>query len=57
MKVYIVYVSSDYSTAVFMSTDKNKAEKEMEKLKNKGIKTYIENYDFSVSKSFELDCG
>ncbi len=56
MKVYIVYVLGDYSTAVFMSIDKSKAQKEMKRLKDKGLKVYIQNYDFSTSKSFDLDC-
>lgn len=56
MKIYVVYVLADYSTAVFMTTDKAQAQDEMRKLKNRNINTYIESYDFSKSKSFDLDC-
>lgn len=56
MKIYIVYVLADYATAVFMTTDKSQAQEEMRKLKNRNLKAYIESYDFSISKSFDLDC-
>lgn len=56
MKVYVVYVLGDYAHAVFMSTDKAKAQDKMKKLRNRNITTYIRSYDFSTSKSFDLDC-
>jgi hypothetical protein len=56
MKIYIVYVSSDYASAVFMTTDKAQAQDEMRKLKNRNINAYIDSYDFSKSTSFDLDC-
>lgn len=58
MKVYVVYVLSDYATAVFMSVDKKLCEKERNEVANRtGYHTWIEEYDFSTQKSFELDCG
>jgi hypothetical protein len=56
MKIYVVYVLADYSSAVFMTTDKAQAQDRMRKLKNRNLKAYIESYDFSKSKSFDLDC-
>jgi hypothetical protein len=56
MKIYVVYVLGDYSSAVFMTTDKAQAQNEMRKLKNRNLKAYIDSYDFSKSKSFDLDC-
>lgn len=56
MKIYIVYVLADYSTAVFMTIDKAQAQNEMRKLRNRNLNAYIESYDFSKSKSFDLDC-
>lgn len=56
MKIYVVYVLDDYSTAVFMTTDKTQAQDRMRILKGRNLKAYIESYDFSTSKSFDLDC-
>ena len=56
MLMYVVYVLSDYACAVFMTTDKAKAQKQMRKLKDRGLTSYIERYDFSVSDNFELEC-
>lgn len=56
MKIYVVYVLADYSSAVFMTTDKAQAQDRMRKLKNRNLNAYIESYDFSKSKSFDLDC-
>lgn len=56
MKIYVVYVLADYSSAVFITTDKAQAQDRMRKLKNRNLKAYIESYDFSISKSFDLDC-
>jgi hypothetical protein len=53
MKVYIVYLLTDYATAVFMSIDKKLCEKEANKL---GRNAWVEEYDFSAQKSFELEC-
>lgn len=56
MKIYVVYVLADYSSAVFMTTDKTQAQDRMKILKDRNLKVYIESYDFSTSKSFDLDC-
>ena len=56
MKIYVVYVLADYSSAVFMTTDKAQAQDRMKILKDRNLKVYIESYDFSTSKSFDLDC-
>jgi hypothetical protein len=57
MKVYVLYVLDDYATAIFMSIDKKLCEQEKKRLE-KTVKhsMWIEDYDFSAQKSFELNC-
>ena len=52
MKVYVAYLLADYSTAFFMSTDKELCEKACE---GALYQTWVKEYDFSVENSFELD--
>ena len=58
MKVYILYVLSDYATAIHMSVDKSLCEKELEECVKRGVTRplWIEEYDFSQSKEYELEC-
>lgn len=58
MKIYVLYVMSDYAHAIFISTDKQLCEQEMKQCKKRGVKypMYIKEYDFSNTKSFDLDC-
>ena len=57
MKVYVLYILSDYATAVFMSINKKLCEQEKTRLaKTVKRSMWIEEYDFSVQKSFDLDC-
>jgi hypothetical protein len=58
MKVYVLYVLSDYSHAIHMSVEKYLCEQEMAECIKRGVRRpmWIEEYDFSESKEFELDC-
>lgn len=56
MKVYVVYIIADYSTAVFMSTNKGRALDYAKRLHDRtGRHTYVESCDFSLSECFLLD--
>ena len=57
MKVFILYILSDYSHAVYMSKYENACEMEKQKLRKNGVTRpmWIEEYDFSESNSFELN--
>lgn len=59
MKIYVLYVSGDYDHAVYMSLDKKLCKKEMETIKKRGVKSsmWIGEYDFSIARSFELECS
>jgi hypothetical protein len=59
MKVYVLYVSSDYAHAIHMSTNKKFCEKEMKACRKRGVKQHmwIEEYDFSKEEEYELDCS
>lgn len=58
MKIYVMYVLSDYAHAVYVSTKKQLCEQEIrEYIKRGGDRpTWIEEYDFSKAEAFELDC-
>lgn len=57
MKVYVVYVLSDWATAVFMSTNKKESERKRKFIaKQTGYKAWIAEYDFASQQSFELEC-
>jgi hypothetical protein len=57
MRVYVVYILTDYATAVYLTANKKKAQNEMNNLKGKGHITWIKPYDLSNSVGFDLDCG
>ena len=58
MKIYVLYVLSDYAHAIYISVNKQMCEKEMENYRKRGGRrsAWIEEYDFSKAKEFELDC-
>ena len=58
MKIFILYILSDYSTAIYMSKNKSDCEAEKKRLIKKGItcRMWIQSYDFSKQDSFELHC-
>ena len=57
MKVYVLYILSDYAHAVYISTEKHLCKQAMaEYAKIETRRTmWIEEYDFSKAKAFELD--
>ena len=55
MKVYILYILSDYAHAIFMSKDRKDCELIQQTLLTKK-NTWIEEYDFSKQSCFDLDC-
>lgn len=57
MKVYVLYILSDYAHAVHISTEKHLCEREMVECAKRGVRCpmWIEEYDFSKAKEFELD--
>lgn len=57
MKVYVLYVLSDYACAVHISTEKYLCEREIAKCTKQGVTRpmWIEEYDFSKAKEFDLD--
>ena len=59
MKIYVLYINSDYAHAVHVSTEKCLCEREMAECAKHGVRSpmYIEEYDFSEAKEYELDCG
>ena len=58
MKVYVLYVLSDYAHAIHISIEKCLCEREMAKCTKIGVRghMWIEEYDFSKAKEFELNC-
>lgn len=58
MKVYVLYILGDYAHAVYISTEKHLCEREMAECAKRGVRRamWIEEYDFSKAKEFELDC-
>ena len=59
MKIYVLYVMSDYAHAIYISTERVLCEKEKKACAKRGVKRsmWIEEYDFSKGKGFELNCG
>ena len=59
MKIYVLYILSDYSHAVHVSTEKHLCEREMEECKKRGVvcPMWIDEYDISEAKEFELECS
>ena len=57
MKIYVVYVSGDYSQAVYVATDEQIAKKAVKDLQEHDIHCYIEKYDLTNNCLIELDCG
>lgn len=57
MKVYVLYILGDYAHAVYISTEKHLCEQEMAKCTERGVRRamWIEEYDFSKAKEFELE--
>ena len=58
MKVYVLYVLSDYAHAIHMSINENSCKREMEACRKRGVNRpmWIEEYDFSEREEYELDC-
>ena len=58
MKVYVLYIRNDYANAIHISTEKRLCEREMKECAKRGVRgsMWIEEYDFSKTKEFELDC-
>lgn len=60
MKIYVGYILGDYATALFVSANKEKVEKELEKLKSKFKRpriTWIEDYELKDNNVIELNCN
>lgn len=56
MKVYVLYILSDYSQATYMSTKEELCQKELKRLKKRVNRPmWIEEYDFSKSIEYHLD--
>lgn len=57
MKVYIVYIMSDYATAVYMGTNKKRCEQEAENLSKRanGCQVWVEEYILTENSFFELE--
>lgn len=58
MKIYVLYIMGDYAHAVYMSLKEQMCEKELENYRKRGGRrnAWIEEYDFSKAKGYELDC-
>jgi len=58
MKVYVLYILSDYAHAVHMSINKQPCERELEDYRKRGgdCDAWIGEYDFSEADEYELDC-
>lgn len=58
MKVYVLYILSDYAHAIYMSINEEACERKMEACRKRGAKRlmWIEEYDFSKEEEYELDC-
>ena len=58
MKIYVLYIMSDYAHAIYMSIKKQMCEKEMEDYRKRGgrCNAWIEEYDFSKARGYELNC-
>lgn len=56
--VYVGYILSDYSHALWMSKDKEKVQKAIDKYRARGGRcdTWIERYALSRSNLIEFDC-
>lgn len=57
MKIYVVYVSGDYSQAVYVAIDEQIAKEAVKDLQEHNIRYYIEKYDLANDCLIELDCG
>ena len=58
MRIYVVYVLCDYATAVYMSTNKKLAQKELEAIKKNGRReVWIKSYDLTGNNGVDLDCS
>lgn len=58
MKVYVLYISGDYASAIHMSTKKKLCEKELIEVKKRtNCSLWIEEYDFSKDDEYELECS
>ena len=57
MKVYVLYILSDYAHSVHISTEEHLCEREMAECTKRGVRRpmWIEEYDFSEAKEFELN--
>ena len=57
MKIFVLYILRDYAEAIYMSKYKDACETEKQRLIKNGVCCYmwIEEYDFSVCNSFELE--
>ena len=57
MQVFILYILRDYAQAIYLSKYKNACEAEKQKIIKNGVSRpmWIEEYDFSICSSFELD--
>jgi hypothetical protein len=58
MKVYVLYILSDYAHAVHMSIKKQMCERELADYRKRGgsCHAWIEEYDFAEAEEYELDC-
>lgn len=60
MKIYVGYILGDYATALFVSANKEKVEKELGKLKpvyNHPPRTWVEEYELKENNVIELECS
>lgn len=55
MTIYIGYIIGDYAHALYMSTSKEKVQKELKEI-DKGRHTYIVGYIIKGNELIELDC-
>ena len=58
MKVYVGYVLSDYSHALWMSSNRKTVKEAIDNYKKEGgtLTTWITAYDISNKQLIELDC-
>lgn len=54
MTIYIGYIIGDYAHALYMSTNREKVKKELEKINRRN--TYIVEYTIKENNLIELDC-
>lgn len=57
MKVYVLYIMNDHACPIHMSIDRKACKRVKQEMKDQGFDNHmwIEEYDFSTAKEFELN--